>query len=114
MMIRHGDPHHPRCAGRLKGLVAIERLTGQFQNVANDRLELLGTRGRLDPARMAQEQFVVEYLAKAAQRMADGGLREAEPFRHSGELAMAHQFPEHHEQRHVEAADIDFIHIGYR
>jgi hypothetical protein len=78
-----GEPQHdrPRARGRIERL-AFEQFLLKMLQVracgANDRMR---TRSRDDPARSANEERVIECLAKTSQRVAHCGLAHAQPSR---------------------------------
>ena len=71
----------------------------------------LGAARGLEAVRAANEQGIVEQVAQAGERMADGGLAEAELLRHRGGAPAAQQAAEDEKQAAIKAPDIIFIDI---
>ncbi|MNI72244.1 hypothetical protein D3C73_1281730 [compost metagenome] len=71
------------------------------QGVRNRLRQRLGIRRGHHPARGAQEQFIAQQLAQAAQRIADAGLRDTQALRGGRHPAMLVQFVKDDQQVQV-------------
>ena len=112
-MVGGGDAKLAVAAVRVEGGADPDRVTRKL----DDRLDLggkfEGALRRHHAERPAHEQLVVEYVAQAFQRMADGRRRQPERFGHDGELAMPHRLAEHRQQREIELAQFRIVQLGH-
>ncbi len=108
--IRHGDAQPPLGGGRFERLGRVRQVGQQRQRLAHRPAHALGQGGGQHAPGRAHEKLVAEGLAQPAQRIAHGRLRQVQPARHGGDVALFEQMLEHHQQIEIQFAQ--FVHGG--
>jgi len=80
------------------------------QDVGDRGSEREGTRRRLDPFRMADEQRVLEQVPKPAQCVTCGRLGERQPLCGAADMALTEEHLEHDQQVQIGATKINLVH----
>ncbi len=104
--VRHRDPEPAAAGGGVERVLVPQRLRQHGQRFADGARQALRARRGQHALPRAHEQIVAEGVAQAAQRVADGRLRQVHPPRHGRQVAVFEQVLEQQQQVQVDVAQL--------
>jgi hypothetical protein len=105
-VVRRGDGERHLRRGRVERAGLLHQPADVGEHLLHRRGELQAFRGRQHPSGGAQQQRVPEERAQPRERGAHRGLRQAEPRRGPGHVALAEERVERDQQVQVDRSDI--------